>query len=110
MKQLLDERRVAEYEDLIQEFKEKIKGINLKGIPEPHLPVFGRTYDKSKYKFVFCGMETYGWGKIEDFVERTPYDSVFASDYTINDFEYLGYPKNYHATFWGFILKFLSKF
>ena len=43
MKQLLDERRVAEYEDSIQEFKEKIKGINLKGIPEPHLPVFGRT-------------------------------------------------------------------
>ena len=110
MKQLLDERRVAEYEDSIQEFKEKIKGINLKGIPEPHLPVFGRTYDKSKYKFVFCGMETFGWGQIEDFVERTPYDSVFASDYTINDFEYLGYPKNYHATFWGFILKFLSKF
>lgn len=47
MKQLLDERRVDEYEDLIQESKEKIKGINLKGKPEPHLPVFGRTYDKS---------------------------------------------------------------
>ena len=27
MKQLLDERRVAEYEDSIQEFKEKIKNL-----------------------------------------------------------------------------------
>lgn len=110
MKQLLDERREAEYVGLIQQFKEKIKDINPKGIPEPHLPVFGQKYENSKYKFVFCGMETYGWGKIENFMNRDPYESIFASDHTINNLEYLGWPKNYHATFWGFVLKFLSKF
>lgn len=110
MSQLLEERRIAEYEELIRQFNEKINGLDLKGIPEPHLPVFGQAYERSKFKFAFCGMETLGWGRIEDFVKRDPEESVFASDYTINDLEYLDYPQNYHATFWGFVLKFLSKF
>ena len=106
----LNERRIAEYEDLIRQFIDKIKDLDLTGIPEPHLPVVGETYVRSRYKIAFCGMETLGWGNIEDFVKREPCDSVTASDYVIDTLEYLGYPKNYHATFWGFVLKFLSKF
>ena len=29
---------------------------------------------------------------------------------TINNFEYLGWAKNYHATFWGFVFKFIAQF
>lgn len=55
-------------------------------------------------------METLGWGDLKDFLEKDPVSLVTASDYTINDLEYIGWKRNDHATFWGFVLKFLAKF
>lgn len=104
------DRRVAEYSELIRTFISEIRDLDLTGIPEPHLPVFGESYEKCSYKIAFCGMETKGWGDIRDFVGRDPEELVTAGDYTINDLEYLGWMSNYHATFWGFILQFLSSF
>ncbi len=106
----LAERRIAEYRTLIDDFQTEIRNINPKGIQEPHIPVFGDYYEKCKYKLVFCGMETLGWGDLKDFLEKDPVSLVTASDYTINDIEYIGWKRNDHATFWGFVLKFLAKF
>lgn len=106
----LAERRIAEYRTLIDDFQTEIRNIKPKGIQEPHIPVFGDYYEKCKYKLVFCGMETLGWGDLKDFLEKDPVSLVTASDYTINDLEYIGWKRNDHATFWGFVLKFLAKF
>lgn len=86
----LAERRIAEYRTLIDDFQTEIRNINPKGIQEPHIPVFGDYYEKCKYKLVFCGMETLGWGDLKDFLEKDPVSLVTASDYTINDLEYIG--------------------
>lgn len=106
----LNDRRIAEYQKYISKFINDIQGINPTGIPEPHIPVFGETYEKCKYKMVFCGMETAGWGDLQNFIQKKPNELVTASDYTINNLEFLDWRKNDHTTFWGFILKFLSAF
>ena len=35
---------------------------------------------------------------------------IFLMEHTINDLEHLGWARNYHATFWGFVFKFIAKF
>lgn len=106
----LQERRLAEYGELNANFIKEISNLNLQGIEEPHLPVIGNCYERSRYKIAFCGMETLGWGPISEFVKKDAYELVTYADYTINDLHYLSWPKNYHATFWGFVLKFLANF
>lgn len=106
----LQERRLAEYGELVAQFIKEISNLNLQGIEEPHLPVIGNCYERSRFKVAFCGMETLGWGAISEFVKKDANELVTYADYTINDLHYLGWPKNYHATFWGFVLKFLARF
>ena len=63
-------RRNAEYSPLIECFKNDIKGVNIQGITGPHFPGVGECYDKAKYKFAFCGMETYGWNSMDSFMKQ----------------------------------------
>lgn len=104
------ERRIAEYSQLIESFKEEIKGIDTTGITAPHLPGVGNCYEQAKYKIVFCGWETYGWESLSDFIKKDTEDLISLTDSCINDNEFLEWPSNYHATFWGFVLNFLAKF
>ena len=75
MDKIID-RRNAEYNPLIENFKNEIKGLNVKGLTGPHFPCVGECYEKAKYKFAFCGMETYGWTSLQDLM-----DTKNASDY-----------------------------
>lgn len=104
------ERRNAEYEPLIETFKKEIAGLNINGITGPHFPAIGECYAESKYKFAFCGIETYGWHSLDSILSTGSTAYLQENDKCINTFEYLGWAANYHATFWGFVLKFFSKF
>lgn len=107
---LLNERREAEYSQLIEEFKNKINDINCEGITGPHLPGVGNCYESAKYKIAFCGFETYGWESLSSFLESDTLKLITQTDESINNNDYLKWASNYHATFWGFVLKFLAKF
>lgn len=109
MKNIID-RRNAEYSPLINEFKEEVKDLNLQGITGPHFPGVGECYEKAKYKFAFCGMETYGWNKMLDLMAQDPNVYLSDSDRCLNNYEHLGWAANWHATFWGFVFNFLAKF
>lgn len=104
------DRRNAEYVPLIENFKQEVEGLKLQGITGPHFPGVGECYGDAKYKFAFCGMETYGWNSMEDFMQRDAYDYVSISDNSLNKYEHLGWAANWHATFWAFVFKFLAKF
>lgn len=104
------ERRNVEYAPLIETFKKEVNGLNINGITGPHFPAIGECYAESKYKFAFCGMETYGWYSLESMLPKDNIEYLREIDKCIDDFEYLGWATNYHATFWGFVLKFFSKF
>lgn len=107
---LLNERREAEYSQLIEEFKNKINDINCEGITGPHLPGVGNCYEFAKYKIAFCGFETYGWDSLTSFMETDTYQLITQTDESINNNAFLDWVSNDHATFWGFVLKFLAKF
>lgn len=106
---LLD-RRYAEYYQLIEDFKNEVKDVKMEGITGPHLPGVGNCYESAKYKIAFCGWETYGWDSLTTFMNTSTENLVTITDSCITDNEYLKWPSNYHATFWGFVLKFIAKF
>ena len=104
------ERRNCEYSPLIEEFKSKIKDMDIQGITGPHFPGVGDCYSRAKYKFAFCGIETYGWNSLQTFIENNPEKYLTDTDDCLNNLEFLTWMDNHHATFWGFVLKFLSQF
>ncbi len=108
------ERLKEQYAPLVEQFLKKIDELNVKGIPAPHIPIMGEHYGISKYKIAFVGMETYGWEDIDKFLNTARNNSgeaVFLMEDTINNLEHLKWAGgNYHATFWGFVFKFLAKF
>ena len=106
----LKNRREVEYTPIIDSFKKEIEGINTEGITGPHLPGVGNCYELAKYKFLFCGWETYGWDSLTDFVNDKINNLVFSTDKYLNDDTFLEWKQNDHATFWAFVLRFISKF
>ena len=65
----LRNRLIEQYAPLAELFFKAIDGLNVEGIPAPHIPIMGHNYEKSKYRIAFIGMETYGWSDIEEFCE-----------------------------------------
>jgi len=109
----MKQRLIEQYAPLIEQFLNGISGLDVTGIPAPHIPIMGQNYEAAKYKMAFIGMETYGWTDINEFCEIAKEDLKKAVTYdecTINSLEYLGWASNYTSTFWGFVLKFLAKF
>ena len=109
MNNIID-RRNAEFIPLIEEFKKELSNLNIKGITGPHLPGVGECYENAKYRFAFCGMETYGWNEMKDFMSREANDYLKDSDDCLNQFLPLGWASNWHATFWAFVFRFLARF
>ena len=109
----MKQRLIEQYAPLIGQFLDSIKGIDASGIPAPHIPIMGQSYEDAKYKMAFLGMETYGWTDINEFCEiarKNLEEAVTYDENTINSLEYLNWASNYTSTFWGFVLKFLAKF
>lgn len=105
------DRLREEYARIVKEFSKKVRGLDVAGIPAPHIPIVGDSYDRAAYKMAFVGMETYGWGNIEDFIrtaEENPHEAVTKYEGWFNTG---GMVKNSgHGTFWEFIISFLAKF
>lgn len=55
-------------------------------------------------------METYGWSSMEEFMKQDACDYLSECDSCLNNYKHLGWASNWHATFWGFVFKFLAKF
>lgn len=109
----LKERLREQYAPLVERFVKEVGELDLKGIPAPHIPIMGKDYVSAKYRMAFIGMETYGWEDINVFLnaaKENSGDAVLLMEHTINDLEHLGWARNYHATFWGFVFKFIAKF
>lgn len=106
----IQERRNVEYRQIIEDFKNKIADAKKDGLPCPHIPGVGLNYYKAKYKFAFCGIETYGWESLSDFFNQPIDELIGMTDKYLNNLDYLKWMSNDHATFWAFILKFFAKF
>lgn len=109
----LKERLMEQYAPLVEGFVKDIGELDVTGIPAPHIPIMGRDYVSAKYRIAFIGMETYGWEDMNVFLDSAKKysgDAVFLMESTINNLEHLGWANNYHASFWGFVFKFIASF
>jgi len=101
------------YIDLLTRFFDSLPAVDCSGIPAPHIPTVGELYEKAKYKIAFFGMETKGWGDLEDLRTELNRDPEKAFDYLTEDFrelEFVNWTNNFGTSFWNFILLFLSRF
>ena len=118
MKKTLDINFINTYKPLLEQFMNKIRGVNPNSLPVPFLPYYGTKYEKFQYKIAFLGWETRNSDKLSEYIEkfnnhsndvffwfREDLDEPF--DFITKEY---GYMNNFGNDFWGFILKFLSKF
>ena len=99
--------------DLMRKFLNNVEGIDLNGIPAPHIPVIGELYKKSKYKIAFYGIETKGWGNLEEFQNKFKNNEQEAFDYLSQDYkelDFLYWTNNFGTQFFNYVLLFLAKF
>lgn len=46
----MKQRLIEQYAPLIGQFLNDIKGLDVTGIPAPHIPIMGKSYEAAKYK------------------------------------------------------------
>lgn len=66
-----EKRHVNYYIPLIQEFLrdvESLPRLEINGMPEPHLPLFGKSYETSALKLVIVGQDTKWWFDLLEFI------------------------------------------
>jgi len=104
---------VKVYQPLAANFLKEIGETKVAGMPEPFFPVAGRNYPTAACKIVFAGMETRGWGEMEDFVtdaRESGAKAVLREQNRFDTFEFTKWPNNFGSDFWSFVLKFLAGF
>lgn len=110
--ELLD-RFSLHYEGLISDFYKRIRHLDYRGMPEPHIPVIGSCYSKCKYKIAFYGIETAWWHEMEEFMKVAKTNPRAASMLHFDDVEdmtCLGWTNNPHTSFWDFLFTFVASF
>lgn len=102
------------YQNAIKQFLEGVKGVDMKGLPEPHLPCIGKEYSNVKYKFAFYGIETNGWGDLQEFVslaKKNPLKALVRGYSDINRLEYYyTFRNNFGTSFFDFVIKLMMLF
>lgn len=98
------------YTPKINQFISLIEGENLKNLPEPFLPVYGKGYCDSPARIMFMGWETRGGRDLKEFVETAKKELNSALYWMSDDFEFRWWKSNFGSDFWTFNLKFLAKF
>ncbi len=104
----------AKYLPLVAEFVKNVEtnGINTEGLPEPHLPVVGKTYEQAKYKIAFFGKDTKGFCSLSKFVaayHEDPQKALYLMQGALDESWYMGW-RHKGTSFWDFIIKFLCAF
>lgn len=81
-----------------------------RGVPMPFLPMCGKEYHFALKKIGFIGIETLGWGSLENFLKvysENTYDFQWDRE-NFQNFEFLNWGVNKRYEFWHFWLMILS--
>ena len=66
------ENHISYYKPLIKDFLNEVERLahpNIKGLPEPFLPLFGNSYEKSAMRLVIIGQDSKVWGDLNEFID-----------------------------------------
>jgi hypothetical protein len=68
---MMEKTYIEYFTPLIQEFVCEVESLshpNISRIPEPHLPLFGKSYEHSALRLIVIGQDTLGWGDLHQFI------------------------------------------
>jgi hypothetical protein len=105
----LTERYLEYYTPLIQGFIEIVELLpmpDIKKMPEPFHPLFGKDYEKSAQRLIFIGQDTRGWGDLREFIEAEKANPGIKLRGRIDGFQdrlFTEWGATRH-TFWGFAM------
>lgn len=101
---------VSTYTPKIREFIKEIQNVKLENLPEPFLPIHGKTYGKGMPKIIFCGWETRNYRNLKQWVADANNDieNVIYWNEEFLEQEFLKWRTNFGTDFWSFNLKILA--
>jgi len=109
----LTEHYLEYYTPLTQEFIKNVELLpipDIKGMPEPFLPLFGKDYEKSAQRLIFIGQDTRGWGDLREFIEAEKANPGTKLRGRIDGFQDRLFTKwgATRHTFWGFAMMLIA--
>jgi hypothetical protein len=101
------------YASKVPDFLREVGEINAAGIPDPHLPLWGNSYEFAEPKIVFIGQDTAYWGDMNAFRETAKHDlhaAIFGHEDVFRDLLFTRWTNNFGTTFWDTVMQFLAVF
>lgn len=110
---VMDKLYLEYYTPLVQDFVREVELLpdpDIKNIPEPFLPLFGKNYESSALRMVVIGQDTNCWGDLREFIDEekvNPSSKLVERLDTFRSHEFTkwGGPRQ---SFWGFSMMFLA--
>jgi len=98
------QRYVAHYSKAVAAFIHEVGEVDASGIPEPHLPLWGSTYETAKLRTVFIGRDASCWGGMPFFLEsaRNDIQTVIPLKMRQKEFrdDFVLWTNNFGTSFW----------
>ena len=108
----LEKCYIQHYTPLIQDFVRDVEPLHhpdIKKMPEPFLPLFGKSYETSALRLVVIGQDTLGWGDLRKFIaeeKATPGCKLHEGLAEFRDYSFTQWGPT-RARFWGFTMMML---
>jgi hypothetical protein len=105
----ITERYLEYYTPLIQQFIKNVELLSIpeiKEMPEPFLPLFGKDYEQSALRIIFIGQDTHWWWDLREFIEAEKASPGSRLRERLEHFRkrpFTQWGKTRH-TFWGFAM------
>ena len=107
--QNLTERYLDYYTPLVQTFLQKLESQTIPEIremPEPFLPLFGKDYEQSALRIIFIGQDTNWWWDLREFIEAEKACAGSRLRELLDQFRERPFTQSGKTryTFWGFVM------
>ncbi len=110
---MIDKKYTDYYLPLIQEFVREVESLphpDIKQMPQPHFPLFGKNYGASAMRLAIVGQDTRGWGDLKEFIAAEKADPGCRLRDDLEEFRDRAFTEwgNQRQTFWGFAMMMLA--
>jgi hypothetical protein len=112
MPSALETRYDAQYSPLLTSFLRDVEVQDVAGLPEPHFPLFGSSYETAKPKVVFVGRDTRGWGNMAEFLADAKQDArraLHRHQLAFESLEFTNWTNKFGSSFLDTVLKILAR-
>lgn len=107
------QRFIDRYKHRAIKFAEEISHLTTEGIPEPHLPITGRLYERCPIRIAFIGQDTRYWGNLGNFIRMAksdPEETLFRNEAEFRCLAFTKWTNNFGSSFWDTVMQFIAAF